>query len=275
MLLSPDKYACLDGPPGFKDVTSSGSGPSPLSIALIDLVTVALVAFGAQVLGGVAGYGTGLIMPLILVPLIGADSVVPVIALASIITNPTRLITFWSDLDRRKAVIVALAAAPTVMIGAFGFSMLSGEEAQIFIGGMLICLVPLRHLMRAVKLKLSDRGLGVASFGYGFLMGGTSGSGVMLLSMLMASGLSSKAVIATDAAVSTFLGIFKTGVFVGAGSLPPSLWLVAVLIGLMATPGALVAKWLATKMSPTSHNLIFDAAIITGGVLLLFPPLFN
>ncbi|MEQ9326903.1 MAG: sulfite exporter TauE/SafE family protein [Rhodospirillales bacterium] len=244
-----------------------------MDIALSDMALVALVAFGAQVLGGVAGYGTGLTMPLILVPLIGADAVVPVIALASIITNPTRLITFWSDLDRRKAVIVSLAAAPTVMLGAFAFSLLTGQQAQIFIGAMLVCLVPMRHAMRKLRFALSDRGLAVSSLGYGLVMGGTSGSGVMLLSMLMAAGLSSKAVIATDAAVSTFLGLFKTGVFLGAGVLPPSLWAVAILIGLMATPGALVAKWLTTRISARSHDLIFDAAIMTGGLVLLVPAL--
>lgn len=244
-----------------------------MEIALSDMALVALVAFGAQVLGGIAGYGTGLIMPLILVPLIGAEAVVPVIALASIITNPTRLITFWNDLDRRKAVIVTLAAIPTVMLGAFAFSLLTGRQAQIFIGAMLVCLVPLRHMMAALRFRLSDRGLGISALGYGLVMGGTSGSGVMLLSMLMAAGLSSKAVIATDAAVSTILGLFKTGVFIGAGSLPPSLWAVAILIGVMATPGALVAKWLATRISARSHNLIFDAAIVTGGLVLLVPVL--
>ncbi len=246
-----------------------------LSLAFADLILIAAVAFGAQVLGGVAGYGTGLIMPLILVPLIGAEAVVPVIAMASLITNPTRLITFWQYLDRRKAVILSVVGIPTVMLGAFGFSLLGGKQAQLFIGAMLISLVPLRHLMKAVRLKLSDRGLAVSGFGYGLLMGGTTGSGVMLLSMLMSAGLSGKAVIATDAAISTFLGLFKTGVFYSAGELPPSLWLVAILIGVMATPGSLVAKWLADRLSATSHNLIFDVVIVFGGLMLMVPPLLD
>ena len=41
----------------------------------------------------------------------------------------------------------------------------------------------------------------------------------------------------------------------------------------LATPGALVAKWLATRISARSHDLIFDAAIMTGGLVLLVPAL--
>jgi hypothetical protein len=100
-------------------------------------------------------------------------------------------------------------------------------------------------------------------------MGATSGSGVILLSLLMASGLTGTGVIATDAAVSFILGIIKTGIFIYAGALPPALWLVAILIGLMATPGALTAKWMARRFSAGVHDRILEATIVVGGFILL------
>ena len=42
---------------------------------LWQLVLIAVTALGAQIVGGIAGYGTGLLMPLVLVPLIGAEAV--------------------------------------------------------------------------------------------------------------------------------------------------------------------------------------------------------
>ena len=50
-------------------------------ISLFQLVLVAAVALFASVVGGLAGYGTGALMPLVLVPLIGAEPVVPIIAI--------------------------------------------------------------------------------------------------------------------------------------------------------------------------------------------------
>ena len=70
---------------------------------------------------------------------------------------------------------------------------------------MLILSVPLRRLARSRDLRIGDTGLGVSAVGYGVLVGGT-GAGVILLSLLMASGLEGAAVIATDAAISVVTG---------------------------------------------------------------------
>lgn len=239
-------------------------------LSLGQVILVAVTAFGAQVIGGVAGYGTGLLMPLILVPLIGADAVVPVISLSALITNPTRVITFWQHLDRRKALFVAVVALPSTALGAYWFTLLTGRDAQILIGCLLIVMVPLRHVMKKLKLHLSGVSLGGAAVGFGFLMGATSGTGVVLLSILMASGLSGMQVIATDAAISTMLGVIRTGVFAGFGALPWNLVFLSVLIGAMATPGALTAKWISRHFTAEFHNGIFDVAIVIGGIVLLW-----
>ena len=56
-------------------------------ISLAQLLLVACVALFASVVGGLAGYGTGALMPLVLVPLIGAEPVVPIIAISAVFTN--------------------------------------------------------------------------------------------------------------------------------------------------------------------------------------------
>lgn len=239
-------------------------------LTMAELALVAVTAFCAQIIGGMAGYGTGLLMPLVLVPMVGAPAVVPIIALSAIITNATRVVAFREFLDLRKVVIVTLAAFPFAALSAWGYTQLSGDGAAVLIGVMLIVLVPLRRYCEHLKLKLSERGLGVASVGYGLMMGGTSGSGVMLLSLLMATGLVGPQVIATDAAISFLLGFVKTGVFVGFGALDLKLMLISLLIGAMATPGTLTAKWLVRRFSARVHTLILEAGIIVGGAILIW-----
>jgi hypothetical protein len=39
------------------------------------------------IIGGLAGYGTGALMPLVLVPLAGAEPVVPIIAISAIFVD--------------------------------------------------------------------------------------------------------------------------------------------------------------------------------------------
>ena len=239
-------------------------------LTLAQIALIAATAFGAQIVGGLAGYGTGLLMPLVLVPMIGAPAVVPVIGLSAIITNATRVAAFREFLDLRKVVIVTLAAFPFAALSAWGYTRLTGDGAAVLIGVMLIVLVPIRRYFEHLKLTLSERGLAVSSVGYGLIMGGTSGAGVMLLSLLMATGLAGTQVIATDAAISFLLGLVKTGVFVGFGALDFKLLVIALIIGAMATPGTYVAKWLVRRFSVRFHTLLLEAGIIVGGVILIW-----
>ena len=86
-------------------------------ISLLQLLLVAAVALFASVIGGLAGYGTGALMPLVLVPLIGAEPVVPIIAISSIFTNLSRFVAYVRYADRRKALIVIAAAVLTTALG--------------------------------------------------------------------------------------------------------------------------------------------------------------
>src|SRR5947207_11585604 len=175
------------------------------------------MALFTSIIGGLAGYGTGALMPLVLVPLIGAEPVVPIIAISAIITNISRFVAYFRHADRRRALIVIAAAALTTALGAYGYTRLTSAGAALVIGSMLMLSVPLRRLARKREIRIGDTGLGASAVGYGVLVGGTSGSGVILLSLLMASGLDGAAAIATDAVISVAIGIIKIAVFGLAG----------------------------------------------------------
>jgi uncharacterized membrane protein YfcA len=237
------------------------------------LALVALVAFGASLLGGVAGYGTGLLLPPVLVPLIGAEAVVPVIGLSALFTNAGRVLAFRPWLDRAAAARIAVAALPGTALAAWGFAALGGRGAALVIGGTLVVLVPIRRWARRMEWKLGPAGTTVAGAGYGAVVGGTAGSGVILLSILMAAGLSGPAVIATDAAVSIALGTVKTLTFLAAGALPPGLILLALVIGLVGFPGGFLAKRLALRMGDGAQTAVLDGAVTLGGLLLVWEAL--
>lgn len=246
-----------------------------LGLELWVIGLIATTSLAAQVVGGLAGYGTGLLMPLVLVPILGAEAIVPVISLSALITNPTRVVIFRDHLDVRKGLIIAAFAIPASMIGAWGYTLLTGRGAALLIGTALVSLVPLRRYLARRRFKLQGPAIGVCGAVYGFLTGGTTGVGVILIAMLMAMGLTGLPVIATDAFASTLVGIAKTGVFVWAGELPPKLWLVGCLIGAMATPGTLIARWLADRLSAKVHEQLIEATIVVGGSLLVARALFG
>jgi uncharacterized membrane protein YfcA len=239
-------------------------------VSLPQLVLVAGVALAASIVGGLAGYGTGALMPLVLVPLIGAEPVVPIIAISSIFTNLSRFVAFLRYADHRRALIVMAAACLTTALGAYGYTRLTNAGAALVIGTMLILSVPLRRLLKRRDVKVGDTGLAVGAVGYGVVVGGTSGSGVILLSLLMAAGLEGAAVIATDAVISVATSIIKISVFGLAGVITAQVIAFAVLIGAVALPGAFLAKAFVERMPLHIHTAILDAVVIAGGAVMIF-----
>jgi uncharacterized membrane protein YfcA len=234
------------------------------------LLLVAAVALFASIVGGVSGYGTGALMPLVLVPLVGAEPVVPIIAISAMFSNTSRMTAFLKYVDWRRAAIVLVASVPTCVLGAWGYTRLTNAGAALVVGGMLILSVPLRRLLKHHNVQVGDAGLTVGSIGYGVVVGGTAGSGVILLSLLMAAGLEGAAVIATDAAISIVIGVVKVSVFGIAGVLTPQVVAFALLIGIVAFPGAFLAKAFVERMPVHVHTAILDAVVLVGGVMMVY-----
>ena len=238
-------------------------------ISLAQLVLVAAVALCANILGGIAGYGTGALLPLVLVPMVGALPVVPIITISALFTNVSRLLAFRRYADWRRAGIALVAAIPTCVLGAWGYTFLTGKGAAIVIGAMLIVSVPVRRLMKHRGIQFSDAGFAAGAAGYGVLVGGTAGSGVVMLSLLMAAGLQGAAVVATDAVISIVISMVKLSVFGLAGVLTPQIIALAILIGLAAMPGAYIARLLVERMPVHFHTVILDAVVLLGGTFLI------
>ena len=238
-------------------------------LSVAELLLIAAMGIVASLIGGVAGYGTGALMPLVLVPIVGAEPVVPIIAISALFTNTSRAAAFNEVIDWRRAAIIVAAAVPTTMLGAWGYTMLTGRGAMLVIGTMMALSVPLRRLSRSHGLTLGEGGLAVASVLWGFVVGGTSGAGIILLSLLMAIGLQGAAVIATDAVISVIIGIVKIAVFGVFGAVTAKVVAVALLIGVVAFPGAFLAKALVERMPVHVHTAILDAVVIGGGLLMV------
>jgi uncharacterized membrane protein YfcA len=238
-------------------------------VSTYQLLLVAGVALFASIVGGVAGYGTGALMPLVLVPIVGAEAVVPILALSGLLTNTGRLIAYRQQVDWRRATLVLFGAVPPCLVTAYGYTLLTGRGAQIVIGGMLMLTVPLRYGLRRRAVVLGDRGLVLGSVGYGAMVGGTVGAGVVLLSLLMATGMIGAAVIATDAVLSIAISLARIAVFGVAGVITPRVIAFALLIGCVAFPGAFLAKAFVKRLPLHVHSAILDVVVLFGGAVMV------
>lgn len=234
-------------------------------VSLVQLALIAGLAAFSAIAGGVAGYGTGALMPLLLVPIVGAAPVVPIIAISALFTNSARVLAFRDKVVVRRAAIALVAALPTCVLGAWLYTLLSGRGAAIVIGTTLIATVPLRRVLKKRGHRLGEKGFAAAAAGWGIFVGGTTGAGVILLSLLMAAGLEGAAVIATDAMVSIVMGVIKFSVFAVAGAITPTVLLIGLVIGCIGFPSTFVARLIVERLPVHVHTAMLDAVVLIGG----------
>lgn len=237
---------------------------------LLQWLLVAVVAFAASILGGLAGYGTGLVLPVVLAPVVGVANVVPVMALAMVFNNGSRVAAFWRDIRWPHVRRMLLLGLPACVAGAYGYTLLDARWVAILIGLFLLASIPLRRALKRIDYHLGAGGEVAAGAGFGFLNGTMTGTGVILISLLMASGVQGAGLIATDAIISAVMGLFKVAVFGGFDRLDSSLTVAGLLIGLCTTPGAFVARRLLTLIPAHVHVWVMEVVIAAGGLGFLW-----
>ena len=237
---------------------------------LLQWLGVGLVAFLAAILGGLAGYGTGLILPIALAPVIGVAHIIPVMAVAMMINNASRVLAFRRDIEWPHVRRMLWLGLPACLVGAWGYTRLDARWVALLLGVFLLASIPLRRWQQRAQMQLTAKGEVAAGGAFGFIEGGMTGTGVILISMLMAAGVQGPALIATDAVVSTVMSLAKALLFGGASRLDVSLAATGVLVGLCTAPGAFVARAILTRMPQRLHLRIMEAVVLLGGLGFLW-----
>jgi hypothetical protein len=240
---------------------------------LLDPASLALVAalgIVAAVVGGVGGFGTGIILTAALAPLIGVKQVIPVLAVAGAIINGGRFWFYRQHLDRRTLVLVLACALPFLVLGAWIYSVLDARAIGTVLGVVVLLSVPLRRGFSHHKIALGPPGLAVGSGVFGLASGLTSGVGVILVSLLLGTGMSGPTVLATDALVSIVLDACKAALFQRFALLDERTFFTGVVIGIATLPGSALAAYLVNRMHARLHVLFMEGLIIVGGLSLLW-----
>ena len=234
------------------------------------LAALAALAVVAAVVSGMSGFGTGIILTAALVPLIGVKAVIPVMAVAGVIINAGRFWFYREHLDRRTLALVLAASLPFLVLGTWIYSILDARALGTVLGLAVMAFVPLRRVLHQKKIVVSSTGLAVGSGIFGLATGVASGTGVIMVSLLLGTGLAGPAVLATDAAVSILLDIVKAALFQRFDLLDTAAFFTGVVIGTASIPGSAIAAWLVARMGARLHVFFMEGLILIGGASMLW-----
>ena len=105
---------------------------------------------------------------------------------------------------------------------------------------------------------------------FGLACGVATGTGVILVSLLLGSGLAGPAVLATDALTTIALDLCKAALFQRFDVLDAQSFATGVVIGFATIPGSAIAAWLVHRMGATLHIVFLEVLILVGGASMLW-----
>ena len=234
------------------------------------LAAVALLGLGAAVIGAVGGFGTGIILTAALTPLIGVKALVPVLAVAGVIINSGRFWFYRKSLDKRSFAIVLAAALPFLVLGTWIYSVLDARTLGVVLGLVILSSVPLRRILKKHEIVIGPGGLAVGGGVFGLASGIATGTGVILISLLLGSGIAGPAVLATDALITIALDFSKALLFGRFDLLDRQHFFTGVVIGVASIPGSALGAFLVARMHAHLHVLFMEGLILVGGGFMLW-----
>lgn len=264
-----ESYAKRYPGPGNRNFRTAGyHAAMDLSPNLLMLVIA--VSFGSAIIGGMGGFGTGIILTATLTPILGIKAVVPVLALSGIIINAGRFWFYRRDFDARAVKLVLPPALACLLGGTLIYQYLDAARLAIVIGLVVLAALPARRHLAARRLNIGARGLAVGGGIFGFLNGIASGMGVVLISLLLGAGLAGTAVLATDALVTIAIDVTRSALFGKLDLLAPSDVVLGGVIGISSLPGSWLASLLVRRLGHRLHIVIIETLIVAGGLSILF-----
>lgn len=236
---------------------------------------IAVVAALAAVVGAVGGFGTGIILAAALSPLIGFKAVVPVLAVAGVLINAGRFWFYRGSVDLAATGRVLAASLPMLLLGVWLYSALDARAVGLLLGGFVVASVPLRRWLKSRQLHIGPRGLAAGAGVFGFASGVATGTGVILVSVLLGAGFAGPAVLATDALVSIVIDVVKALLFGHFALLDAPAATLGLLIGVATFPGSALGAWLVRNMGARLHLRFMEALILAGGASMLWQALWG
>ena len=236
---------------------------------MIKWIVLGLVALVASTLAGVTGFGGAAVLLPALVAAFGVREAVPILTVAQLIGNGSRVWFNRRELDGRVVGWFALGAMPMGLLGGYLFARAPLTALTRLLGAFLLLVVVWRHV--APKRSSSFPVLAFAGIGAGasFLSALLGSVGPIMAPFFLGYGLVKAAYIGTEALctvvmrVTTLIAYRQTAVLTGF----------ALLAGLALGPimilGSFVGKRIVDRMPERLFVVVIEAVLVVAGLLFL------
>jgi len=233
-------------------------------------VFVLAVGLLAGTISGIIGTGSSIMLVPVLVYQFGPKQAVPIMAVAAVMANASRILAWIRDVDWRACAAYSVTGIPAAALGARTLLVLPSRAVDLAIGLFLIAMVPVRHWLAKKNFTITLWQLALGGALIGYLTGIVVSTGPISVPLFLFYGLSRGAFIGTEAASSLGLYVSKSVTFQQFGALTSEVALQGLIIGASLMAGAFLAKRFVLKMDPNVFRLVMDGIMLAAGLSMLW-----
>ena len=237
---------------------------------MLEYALVLALCLLAGTVGGVVGFGTSIMLMPALVVVFGPREAVPIMAIASIMANGSRVAAWWREVDWRVTGAYSATAIPAAALGAMTLLTLPAAWIDLALGAFFIAMIPVRRWMMRQQWTLSLLHMAGVGGVIGYLTGIVVSTGPINTPFFLAYGLTKGAFLATEALGSLAIYFTKALTFRQFGALPLEIIAKGLVVGSSLVVGAFVAKRWVRQFDAEQFRRLMDALLALAGASMLW-----
>ena len=230
---------------------------------------VLIVGLLAGTISGIVGTGSSIMLMPVLIYHYGPKQAVPIMAVAAVMANLSRILAWWRDVDWRACAAYSITGIPAAALGARTLLALPVHAVDIAIGLFLIAMVPVRHWLARHDLKLSLWHLAIGGAVIGYLTGIVVSTGPLSVPLFLFYGLTKGAFVATEAVGSAAISLTKTLTFHTFGALTTATLARGLIVGSSLMVGSWISKRILQSIDAHRFQFIIEIMMVAAGLSML------
>ena len=229
-------------------------------------------AFAGSIIGGVAGFGAGVLLLPVAAWTLGIRRAVPVLTITMLLGNVSRI--WWSrgETDYRVALHFLAGAVPATAAGTVFFVGASSDSLSRVIGGFLLASVPLRRVLATGHWRVRLVHFPVLGLFFGTLSSLVVAIGAALTPFYLAYGLRRGSYIATEAVCAFAMHLTRGATLARYRLVTTDVIVIGLVLGVVMFAGSWIGRRLLDRMSDRAFLAVIEALLVVMGLqFLLFP----
>ncbi|WP_348264601.1 sulfite exporter TauE/SafE family protein [Telmatobacter sp. DSM 110680] len=233
------------------------------------LSLLGLAAFVASLLAAVTGFGGAAVLLPALVFVFGVREAVPILTVAQLIGNLSRVWFNRHRLDLRVVAWFALGGIPMALLGGYLFAHAPLVVLTRALGAFLILIVVLRHLPKLPAIKPSLKSFALIGAASSFLSALLGSVGPLMAPFFLAYGLVKGAYIGTEALSTVVMHVAKLIAYRGSAILSLHAVQTGVAMGPIMVAGSFAGKRIVDRLPERVFIATIDLTLLIAGAMFL------